>query len=70
VDEDLDPLALSRFMTPWTDEFLKLSGPAFMISRWMPTTRGSRARMSAAMKSLRVVLESTIARMRFCGTWS
>ena len=42
------PLDLIRFMTPWTLLLRKLSDPAFMMSRWMPTTRGSRATMSAA----------------------
>jgi hypothetical protein len=31
-------------MMPWTSELRKLSEPAFMISRWMPTTAGVRRR--------------------------
>ena len=55
-------------MIPCTDDSRKLSDPAFMISRWMPTTSGARSRMSKAMKSLRVVLASTIAEISVCGT--
>ena len=62
------PLALMRFMMPWMLDERKLSEPAFMISRNTPTTRGRLAMISSAMKSLRVVLESTMARIRFCGT--
>ena len=63
------PLPLIRFITPCTDEKRKLSDPDFIASRCTPTTRGLRAMMSIAMKSLRVVLASTMARMRFCGTF-
>ena len=62
------PLALTRFMTPCTLLERKLSEPDFMISRWMPTTLGARDTMSAATKSLRVVLAVTIALTRVCGT--
>ena len=62
------PFALMRFMTPWIEEERKLSEPAFMTRRKIPTRFGSLAMMSEAIKSLRTVLESTMAWMRVCGT--
>ncbi len=62
------PLALIRFMIPCTEDSRKLSDPAFISSRCMPTMLGLRSMMSKAMKSLRVVLASTIAVMSVCGT--
>jgi len=55
-------------MIPCTEDSRKLSEPAFMIRRWMPTTSGPRSMMSKEMKSLRVVLASTIAEISVWGT--
>ena len=49
-------------------EWILLSEPDFMASRYTPTVPGRRARISSAMKSLRVALLSTMARMSVCGT--
>ena len=64
------PLALIRFMIPWMLELRKLSDPSFITRRYIPTTCGSRRRTSRAMKSFRVVFESTIDWISVCGTWS
>ena len=62
------PLALIRFMMPWTELSRKLSEPAFITSRCTPTTRGCLATIWSAITSLRVRFDSTTAAIRFCGT--
>lgn len=46
------PFALMRFMTPWIEEERKLSEPAFMTRRKIPTRFGSLADLCDAENML------------------
>ena len=72
------PLALIHFMTPWMEDALKFSEFDFIVRRYTPTTMSLAFSSSnpairntlSAMKPFLVLLDSTIADIRFSGTCS